>query len=122
MKILKTQFSIVFDMLNCSGFGWDTTKQCVTAEKEVWVEYFLPKNTIPFREKFFPHYETLAIVIGKDRATGKGMEHPTNVIEELDKEVSQETVREDFIDIDSPSQDATTGDTSDVSLKRKRKK
>ncbi|ONK73070.1 uncharacterized protein A4U43_C04F26840 [Asparagus officinalis] len=80
------------------------------------------KNAIPFREKSFPHYETLAIVFGKDRATGNRVEHPTDVIEELDKEVSQETIEEDFIDIDSPSQDATTGNTSDVSLKRKRKR
>ncbi|ONK68981.1 uncharacterized protein A4U43_C05F18040 [Asparagus officinalis] len=75
------------------------------------------KNAIPFREKSFPYYETLAIVFGKDRATGKGVGHSTDVIEELDKEVSQETIREDFIDIDSPSQDAITGCMSDFSLK-----
>ncbi|ONK79431.1 uncharacterized protein A4U43_C01F6300 [Asparagus officinalis] len=73
------------------------------------------KNTIPLREKSFPHYKTLAIVFEKERATKKGMKHPTDVIEELDKEVSQGTVREDFIDIDSPSQDATTGNSSNVS-------
>ncbi|ONK67615.1 uncharacterized protein A4U43_C05F1920 [Asparagus officinalis] len=59
---------------------------------------------------------------GKDRATGKRMKHPNDVIEELDKKVSQETVGEYFINIDSPSHDATTWDTIDGSLKRKGKR
>ncbi|KAK1561061.1 hypothetical protein Q3G72_033985 [Acer saccharum] len=42
MKTLKTHFHIVHDMLtgpNYSGFGWDTEKKTVTAEKPVWDAY-----------------------------------------------------------------------------------
>lgn len=42
IKTLKGQFTIVYDMLtspSVSGFGWDDTRKCLTAEKEVWDSY-----------------------------------------------------------------------------------
>ncbi|ONK62909.1 uncharacterized protein A4U43_C07F9380 [Asparagus officinalis] len=54
------------------------------------------KNATRFKEKAFPHLDTLSIGFGKDRATGKGMEHPYDVIEELDREAGHDTDADDI--------------------------
>ena len=39
IKKLKSNYYVVNDLLNLSGFGWDAENKCVTAPKEVWDEY-----------------------------------------------------------------------------------
>ncbi|GMQ05449.1 hypothetical protein CsSME_00050471 [Camellia sinensis var. sinensis] len=42
VKTLKSDTGTVFDMVNrvgCSGFGWDSNKNMVVAEKQVWDGY-----------------------------------------------------------------------------------
>ncbi|KAM6569170.1 hypothetical protein CsatB_017155 [Cannabis sativa] len=89
MKTLKTHFQIVHEMLtgpNCSGFGWDPQKQMVTAEKPVWEAYLQShREATPFKNQIFPYYDDLCTIFGKDRATGKHAETPTDV-EENEKE------------------------------------
>ena len=59
MKTLKTNFQIVHDMLtgpNCSGFGWDTEKKIVTAEKPVWDEYIQVRMNFNLKKFYFYFY------------------------------------------------------------------
>ncbi|KAK3229332.1 hypothetical protein Dsin_001213 [Dipteronia sinensis] len=90
MKTLKTQFQIVHDMLtgsNCSGFGWDTEKKTVIAEKPVWDAYIQShKEAAPFKLKSFPYYDELSMIFGKDRATGQHAETSADVEEQLQNE------------------------------------
>ncbi|TXG62851.1 hypothetical protein EZV62_009845 [Acer yangbiense] len=90
MKTLKTNFQIVHDMLtgpNCSGFGWDTERKTVTAEKPVWDAYIQShKEAAPFKLKSFPYYDELSMIFGKDRATGQHAETPADVEEQLQNE------------------------------------
>ncbi|KAK3230195.1 hypothetical protein Dsin_002076 [Dipteronia sinensis] len=90
MKTLKTHVQIVHDMLtgfNCSGFGWDTEKKTVTAEKHVWDAYIQShKEAAPFKLKSFPYYDELSMIFGKDRATGQHAETPADVEEQLQNE------------------------------------
>ena len=37
-KKLKTDYGVVSDLLNKSGFGWDNDRKCVTAPNTVWDE------------------------------------------------------------------------------------
>ncbi|KAF4362513.1 hypothetical protein F8388_011340 [Cannabis sativa] len=63
MKTLKTHFQIVHEMLTgpfCSGFGWDSIRKTVTAEKPVWEAYLQShKEAAPFKIKSFPWYDDL---------------------------------------------------------------
>ncbi|ONK73553.1 uncharacterized protein A4U43_C04F32820 [Asparagus officinalis] len=72
-----------------------------------------------FKEKAFPHLDTLSIVFGKDRATGKGMEHPYDVIEELDREAGHDTDADDIPK--SHSQEVIPENTGEASSKHKKK-
>ncbi|TXG51732.1 hypothetical protein EZV62_024256 [Acer yangbiense] len=90
MKTLKTNFQIVHDMLtgpNCSGFGWDTERKTVTAEKPVWDAYINShKEAAPFKLKSFPYYDELSMIFGKAHATGQHAETPADVEEQLQNE------------------------------------
>ncbi|KAF4346188.1 hypothetical protein G4B88_007166 [Cannabis sativa] len=96
MKTLKTHFQIVHEMLTgplCSGFGWNSNRKIVTAEKLVWEAYLQShKEAAPFKIKSFPWYDDLCAVFGKDRATGK---HPETVIEKASIRLSK-AIGEDF--------------------------
>ncbi|WOK93464.1 hypothetical protein Cni_G02162 [Canna indica] len=72
------------------GFGWDSERKCVTAEKGVWEEY-LKKDADAriLKNKPFPYYEKLSVIFGKDRATGVNVQTPVDVIERLDEEDDQ---------------------------------
>ncbi|KAL5564342.1 hypothetical protein UlMin_027506 [Ulmus minor] len=83
MKTLKTNFHIVHDMLtgpNYSGFGWDSERKTVTAEKHVCDAYL---QAAPFKIKSFPYYEDFSMIFSKDRATGQHAETPVDVEEQL---------------------------------------
>ncbi|ONK76059.1 uncharacterized protein A4U43_C03F23440 [Asparagus officinalis] len=55
-----------------------------------------PQKCYTIQEKAFPHLDTLSIVFGKDRATRKGMEHPYDVIEELDRKAGHDIDADDI--------------------------
>ena len=50
------------------------------------------------RNKPFPHYDDLAHVFGKDRATGFSAEGPSNMVQTVDREEAEEN--EDLYDTD----------------------
>ena len=40
MKVLRKQYSIVYDILSKSGFGWNDIKKCVEVDsEEIWQSY-----------------------------------------------------------------------------------
>ncbi|WOL00505.1 hypothetical protein Cni_G09218 [Canna indica] len=43
------------------------------------------------KNKSFPHYEKLSVVFGKDQATGKNVETPTDILEMLNDEETNKT-------------------------------
>ncbi|XP_058110259.1 uncharacterized protein LOC131253317 [Magnolia sinica] len=64
-------------MLELSGFGWDDTRKCVTAEAKVWNAYIeMHPGMKVFRNIPFPQYDNMTIIAGTDYATGsKSMVH-----------------------------------------------
>lgn len=44
---LKKQYDDICKLLSCNGFGWDDTKQMVTADNDVW-EAYIKVHTLPF--------------------------------------------------------------------------
>ncbi|XVF44950.1 hypothetical protein PTKIN_Ptkin02bG0164300 [Pterospermum kingtungense] len=89
MKTLKTQYREVADMLGHagSGFGWDDVNKCVTCDLDVWNGWLKGhKDAAGLGNKPFPHFDELALIFGKDRATGEGAEAPADAVETIDVE------------------------------------
>ncbi|XP_060959626.1 uncharacterized protein LOC133030771 [Cannabis sativa] len=88
IKIWKKQYSIVFDMLNVSRFGWNEILKCIQVDSdEVWNAYVQShKEADGWRGKQFPIYDRLANIFGADRATGKAAETPADMAKAVDLE------------------------------------
>ena len=53
MKVWRKNYSIAFDMLSKSGFGWNDVKKCVEVDSdEKWQTYV-----------FFPLYITISVIV-----------------------------------------------------------
>ncbi|XP_017980960.1 PREDICTED: uncharacterized protein At2g29880-like [Theobroma cacao] len=87
MRLLKTQYREIAEMISHSAsiFDWDDVKKCVTCDDDVWIGWSHPAAA-GLRNKPFPHFDQLAIIFGKDRATGEGTESPTDVVENIKTE------------------------------------
>ncbi|XP_076900064.1 uncharacterized protein LOC143554091 [Bidens hawaiensis] len=123
MKTWKTHFSIVYDMVHTSGFGWDEQKCCIIADDSVWNEYVKShKGAVNFRDKSFPFYDKLCTIFGKDRATAsKAVDlREEDVVQETQKSSSVDIEDFDFVDEAVPNVDRSEGQTGSVTSKRKR--
>ncbi|KAJ9558536.1 hypothetical protein OSB04_013150 [Centaurea solstitialis] len=124
MKTWKTHFTIVYDMVHTTGFGWNEEKSCVVAEDSVWDEYVKShKGAAKFRGKPFPFYDKLCTIFGKDRATGSkaiDLGEEDDVMEEMQKS----SPLDDFDFDEEPVEGACRSDapTSSVTSKRKRRR
>ncbi|KAK2659606.1 hypothetical protein Ddye_006139 [Dipteronia dyeriana] len=90
MKRLKDKYSVAYDMLNTSGFGWNDTHKCVTVSPEILEEYLKKhpnKNYTANRP--FPHYERLVTMFGKDRATGNMSESAADALDNMGLETEE---------------------------------
>ncbi|KAL4276907.1 hypothetical protein HN873_071786 [Arachis hypogaea] len=72
-KRLKEKYQHASEMLACSGFGWNSEKQCVKVDSkdvlDAWMKFAHPtKFYTP--GKPFPLFRRLEGIFGKDRATG----------------------------------------------------
>jgi hypothetical protein len=70
---LKKEFKIVKTLRGLSGFGWDESKQIVTATDKVWEAYLAEKShkdARPFRKKPFPLYDQIAEIVDSVIARG----------------------------------------------------
>jgi hypothetical protein len=70
MKTWKTHFSIVYDMVHTSGFGWDEEKTCVVAEDSVWDEYVKVHskfilNAYIFNKKVYSKFISNCLVVSQ---------------------------------------------------------
>nr|POE68149.1 hypothetical protein CFP56_19800 [Quercus suber] len=66
------------------GFGWNDNEKMVVVEKQIfedWVKGHLDAKGL--QNKRFPHFDDLALVFGKDRASGDRAQHATDATEEL---------------------------------------
>jgi len=68
---LKSEYRLVRELREQSGFGWDEVKHLATAPHDVWERYLAshPKAK-PFRKKSFPLYDDIATLVDSVVATG----------------------------------------------------
>ncbi|KAM7497880.1 hypothetical protein LguiA_022294 [Lonicera macranthoides] len=77
VKTLKRQTMAIAQMLTQSGFTWDDEGCQVKADYvafKTWCQAH--KDAKGLRNKYFPHYNALIEIYGKDRATGEGAIDP----------------------------------------------
>ncbi|KAH1143387.1 hypothetical protein GYH30_033886 [Glycine max] len=76
IKLWRSWYGIVSDILGQSGFDWDGTKHMITVENEnAWNEYCTShKSAKPFRFKVLQIWDDIVDFCAKDRATGHGAE------------------------------------------------
>ncbi|KAF4402127.1 hypothetical protein G4B88_017639 [Cannabis sativa] len=93
LKILKRQYTTISHMLgpSASGFGWSEELKCVVADKIVfddWVKFNSHPTTKGLLNKLFSYYNELAIVYGKNRATGDGTIRFSETLDEIAEEIN----------------------------------
>ncbi|KAL9354448.1 hypothetical protein Peur_052418 [Populus x canadensis] len=69
LKTVKKEWGIITKLKNKSGFGWDDCLKMITVSKDVYDEEAHP-NHDKYLNKKLDMYEAMAIVVGKDMATG----------------------------------------------------
>ncbi|KAH1250485.1 putative nuclease HARBI1 [Glycine max] len=97
IKLWRSWYGIVSDILGQSGFDWDGTKHMITVENEnAWNEYCTShKSAKPFRYKVLQNWDDIVDLCAKDRATGHGAETAMDADEAMiDDEDIQEVLRE----------------------------
>ncbi|XLT49628.1 uncharacterized protein LOC107632251 isoform X2 [Arachis ipaensis] len=73
-KRLKEKYQYASEMLACSGFGWNSEKQCVDVDSRNVLDAWMKAHPTKFYTpgKPFPLFHRLEGIFGKDRATGAG--------------------------------------------------
>ncbi|KAL5133821.1 hypothetical protein HKD37_03G007093 [Glycine soja] len=129
IKLWRSWYGIVSDILGQSGFDWDGTKHMITVENEnAWNEYCTShKSAKPFRYKVLQNWDDIVDLCAKDRATGHGAETAMDA----DEAMSRETNEVEFmglgataIDLEEPNSNTKgkrQGSTSSGTHSHKRK-
>ncbi|XP_077253269.1 uncharacterized protein LOC143892475 [Tasmannia lanceolata] len=72
LKTLKKHYGAVKDMLQLSGFSWDSVRKMVMADRHIWDEYLKAHPEAKFyRRNSVPNFEDLCIIIGNDLTEGR---------------------------------------------------
>uniref|UniRef100_A0A2N9E4W6 DDE Tnp4 domain-containing protein n=1 Tax=Fagus sylvatica TaxID=28930 RepID=A0A2N9E4W6_FAGSY len=110
LRTIKTTWKTIQSIHNNSGFGWDDNLKMITCDKKTYDEYVMVHHTHDqYLNKKIEFYDQMAIVVGKDMATGSfafswGDETPQNVdhnpVVELDGD-SNSTIKEKITDSSS---------------------
>ncbi|KAK4600819.1 hypothetical protein RGQ29_010435 [Quercus rubra] len=70
--------------LNTSGFGWNDNEKMVAVEKQIFEDWAKGHpDAKGLQNRRFPLFDDLALVFGKDRASGDRAQHAIDAIEEL---------------------------------------
>uniref|UniRef100_A0A803LNT3 Myb/SANT-like domain-containing protein n=2 Tax=Chenopodium quinoa TaxID=63459 RepID=A0A803LNT3_CHEQI len=80
-----------YSALSTSGFGWDAEKNMLQVDKAMFDEWV--KTHKKAKGLFgvpFIHYETLAEIYAKDKATGDASESFVDAIEDIDQEIDKQ--------------------------------
>ncbi|CAO2816316.1 unnamed protein product [Amaranthus hypochondriacus] len=120
IKHWSEKYSAFAEMLSTSGFGWDAEKKLLQVDKVVYDEWV--KTHKKAKGLFgvpFIHYETLAEIYAKDKATGEVSESFVDAIEGIDQEIDKQPLIVESDEEDDVN--STNSDTySSTSQSRKR--
>ncbi|MFQ6650162.1 hypothetical protein Gotur_022335, partial [Gossypium turneri] len=67
----RFQWQIIYKIRGESGFGWDDNMKMITCDRATYdAAVMAHKKYEPFLNKSIDHYDEMALVVGKDMATG----------------------------------------------------
>ncbi|KAK5826339.1 hypothetical protein PVK06_021257 [Gossypium arboreum] len=71
LRTVKNQWQIICTIRGESGFGWDDNLKMITCDRATYdATVMAHKKYEPFLNKSIDHYDEMALVVGKDMATG----------------------------------------------------
>ncbi|XP_040973796.1 uncharacterized protein [Gossypium hirsutum] len=71
LRTVKNQWQIICKIQAESGFGWDDNMKMITCDRATYdAAVMAHKKYEPFLNKSIDHYDEMAVVVGKDMATG----------------------------------------------------
>ncbi|KAK5833130.1 hypothetical protein PVK06_016942 [Gossypium arboreum] len=71
LRTVKNQWQIICKIRGESGFGWDDNMKMITCDRATYDAVVMAhKKYEPFLNKSIDHYDEMALVVGKDMATG----------------------------------------------------
>ncbi|KAH1055419.1 hypothetical protein J1N35_033484 [Gossypium stocksii] len=71
LRTVKNQWQIICTIRDQSGFGWDDNMKMITCDRATYdAAVMAHKKYEPFLNKRIDHYDEMALVVGKDMATG----------------------------------------------------
>ncbi|XP_057428876.1 uncharacterized protein LOC130722223 isoform X2 [Lotus japonicus] len=108
IKLWRSWYGIVSDILSQSGFDWDGTKYMISVTNEdAWNEYVKSQNDAKrFRFKVIANWDDIVDLCAKDRATGIGAETSLDADDIMSKEANEDGAY--IVDIDADEQSSTT--------------
>jgi len=108
LRTIKSMWNIIGTLRKKSGFGWDENLRMITCDKKVYDEEVManPKHE-QYLNKKIEMYDEMAIVVGKDMATGSFAKSFNDVVQHdnvLDLDL-------DFDDVSSKGRDVASSDS-----------
>ncbi|XP_016687875.2 L10-interacting MYB domain-containing protein-like [Gossypium hirsutum] len=71
LRTVKKQWQIICTIWGESGFGWDDNMKMITCDRATYdAAVMAHKKYEPLLNKSIDHYDEMALVVGKDMATG----------------------------------------------------
>ncbi|XP_040960229.1 uncharacterized protein [Gossypium hirsutum] len=71
LRTVKNQWQIICKIRGESGFGWDDSMKMITCDRATYdAAVMAHKKYEPFLNKSIDYYDEMALVVGKDMATG----------------------------------------------------